>query len=94
MGKKDQPLSKHLPEVAGNIETVTGTLVVDTGLRDVRTFGANLNQATGADSAIANAVLTKGTGGQNDKLSIQVREDDTTTISSAAASVSWWAIGE
>lgn len=92
--KQQSNLSTHLPEVAGNVVDVTGSIVVDTGLRNVRTHGANLNQAAGAASAYANSVLTEATGGANAKLTLQVREDDGVTLSSAAASVSWFAIGE
>lgn len=94
MGQKDSNRSTHLPQVAGNIETVTGSLSVDTGLRNVRSHGANLNEAAAAGKALANAILVRGTNGGTDKLTLQVREDDTTTISSAAASVSWWAFGD
>lgn len=87
--------STHLPEVAGNVETVTGSLVVDTGLRSVRTFGANLNQSAAAASAFANAVLTPATAGATAKLTLEVRQADVAaTLSVTAASVSWFAIGE
>lgn len=38
------PKSKHLPEVAGAIETVTGDLYIETGLRNIQTFVASLAQ--------------------------------------------------
>lgn len=88
------PLSPHIPGVAGAQVSVTGTLVVDTGLRNVRTHGANLGQAAVAASSYANSVLTQGVAGKPATLSVQVREDDGTTISSAVAIVSWWAIGD
>ena len=39
------PKSTHLSEVAGAIEEITGSLIVDTGLRDVQSFTASFAQA-------------------------------------------------
>jgi len=87
------PKSPHIPEVAGAIATVTGTLLVDTGLREIQSFSVSLAQATGTATAVVTAVVQAVAAGQTAKLLLQAWEDDTTTASSAAAQVAWLAIG-
>jgi hypothetical protein len=95
MGLLGTNKSGHLPEVAGNIESFTGTLIVDTGLRKLRTHGANLNQTPAAAAALTNAVALPATNpGDTVKLRLEAWEDDTTTPAAVATSVSWWALGE
>ena len=36
------PRSRHMPEFAGNIESVTGELVVESGLREIQTVTLNI----------------------------------------------------
>ena len=88
------PKSTHIPGLAGEIVTVTGTLVVDTGLRNLVAFSVTMAEAASAGSAGAYGILTQAVGGQAAKLTLEVREDDGTTISSAATAVSWMAFGE
>lgn len=38
------PLSTHLPGLAGALETVTGEMIVDTGLKDIQTVVVTPNE--------------------------------------------------
>lgn len=90
------PLSTHLPQVSGGIVTVpaaSGTLIVDTGLRNLQTFVCTL--AEDADAAVAG--VTWETVAQTDgtkKVTIKTWEDDGTTAGSGAHLVSWFALGK
>jgi len=88
--------STHLPEVAGNIELVpsTGSLIVDTGLRNVQAFGVTLAQAAVADAASVAGILGDPLPGGSQKLTINVVKADGVTLGSVAAKVSWFAIGK
>lgn len=91
----EEQLSTHLPETAGAIETVTGTLTVDTGLREVQSFNATLNQAATATEAFASATLQPQTPGGTQKLLLQVWSAATTPLAGVnPVSVSWQALGK
>ncbi len=87
-------VSAHLPETAGGIETVTGTLVVDTGLRQIQGGAASMAQAHDAGSAGVSITFADKVAGQSIKATLAVWEDDGTTASSAATTVSWFALGK
>jgi hypothetical protein len=88
--------STHLPEVSGNIEVVpaTGTLIVDTGLRNVQAFGVTLAQPAVADAATVAGVIGDPLPGGNQKLTITTVKADGVTLGSVAAKISWFAIGK
>lgn len=88
------PLNKHLPEVAGGVEAVTGTSIIDTGLRDVQFFGATLAEEQAATTATVCAELTPASAGQTAKLTLRAYQSDNTTLSVTAANVAWFAVGE
>lgn len=88
------PRSTHLPEVAGAIETVTGSLIVDTGLRDVQAFAVTMAQAPTANEAIVAGVLQDVLPGEHQKLQLLVMKVDGVTPGAAAAKVCWTAIGK
>jgi len=88
--------SKHLPETSGGIVTVpaaTGTLVIDTGLRDMMSFACSLAQDASADVAGVSWETIAQVPGGTQKVTLKTWEDDGTTAGSAAASVSWIALG-
>ncbi len=89
------PLSTHLPHVSGAIVTVPsgGSLIVDTGLRNLQTFVCSL--AEDADAAVAGVSwerVTQIDGTQ--KVTIKTWEDDGTTTGSGAHLISWLALGK
>lgn len=47
------PKSTHIPECAGGAETVTGSLVVQTGLRHIQSVVASFGQALGLAAEVA-----------------------------------------
>lgn len=90
MPANENPKSTHLPEVAGAIEAVTATLVVDTGIRQVQAFNVCMAQDPTAAEAIVAGVLDA----EKRKLTIKVFAPDGVTPGVAAAQVSWTAIGK
>ena len=88
------PMSTHLPEVSGEVVAVTGTLLVDTGLRKIQSFSATLAQTPTVDAANATAVPQDIEAGQTQKLLLQVWEDDLVTPAAVAANVAWAAFGQ
>jgi hypothetical protein len=85
--------STHIPAFSGTIETVTGSLIVDTGLQNIQSLVASLAEDSVATKAnVTIAPLTK-VAGATVKAQIKVWEDDNITLSSAAASVGWMALG-
>jgi len=84
------PRSRHLPEVAGALEDVTGTLVVDTQLREVQTFSVTLAATPTATEASVGAVLDVDTN----KLTISVVAADGVTPGINAVKVAWLALGK
>jgi hypothetical protein len=88
------PKSSHLPEVAGAIETFTGLLEVDTGLREVQSFTATLAQASAVASAQVTGILLDVVAGQTQKVRLQVWQSDLATQSVTSAKVAWLAFGK
>lgn len=85
--------SSHIPEFAGDIESFTGSLIVDTGLREVQSIVPGLAQAQTAGASSATATLQTLVPGTTLKAKLEVWESDGTTASEEAASVSWMALG-
>lgn len=90
MTEQVHPRSRHLPEVAGAIEEVTGTLVVETYLREVQSFSVTLAATPTATEASVAAVLDAETR----KLTISVVAADGVTPGVAAVKVAWLALGK
>ena len=86
--------STHLPEVSGGAETVTGTLVIDTRLRNLQTIVVCLGADSVAGAAQATVTFAAPVGGATVKATISVWEDDLVTASTAATTVHWFAIGK
>lgn len=87
-------LSTHLPAVSGGIESVTGTLVVDTGLRNVQTIVACAGEDHTADVGGVSVTIAAVVGGGTVKATLSVWEDDQATPGTAATAVHWMAIGK
>ncbi len=89
--------STHVPEMTGSLgETVpaaTGTLIIDTGLRNLIGFTCSL--AEDADAAVAGCSweLVTQVAGTTQKVTLKTWEDDGTSAGSGAHNVSWIAIG-
>jgi hypothetical protein len=94
MPANQNPKSNHLPELAGAIDLVTGTLIVDTGLRNVQSFTVSLAQTPTAAEAIVAGALADPTPGGHQKLTLMVMAVDGVTPGVAAAKVSWTALGK
>jgi hypothetical protein len=88
------PNSPHIPEVAGEIVAVTGTLLVDTGLREIQTFSATLAQTSIAGAASVSVLPQAVSDGGHQKLLLQVWAADGATPSAVAANVAWLALGK
>ena len=90
------PLSTHLPQVSGAIESVLGTLDVDTGIRDVQTAGVNLMGALVAneESTVTWEKLPL-VDGATQMIRIRVYKGGTGsgTLGDTAMPVSWFALG-
>lgn len=86
--------STHLPEVSGDVVAVTGSLIVDTRLREVQSFSVALAQQASATEAIVDAVLGEIEPGGTQKLTIEVFAADGATPGAAAANVAWMAFGK
>ena len=87
-----EPLSTHLPEVAGEFVVVTGEAVIKTGLRSIQAAVASLAVADFAANGPGKvSCRVSGT-------SIIIRVEDTGTgegtLSTAPAEVSWIAVGK
>lgn len=89
------PVSPHHPIHAGDIVSVTGTLVVDTGLREVQSFSVTAAQAQSINFLGVSAVLS------TDKKTLTLQAWKPTSVSNptpiaatAAVSVSWQALGK
>jgi len=92
-----EKLSTHLPQVSGDLDAVipaaSGTLVIDTGLRDLLGFSCSL-----AQDAVANASSVSWEGvtqvaGTTKKITLKVWKADGVTAASVASVMSWIAIG-
>jgi hypothetical protein len=89
------PKSTHLPEVSGAIEDIpsSGSLIVDTGLRNVRAFTVTMASTPAAAAATCAGVLAEAEG-LSTKLTLKVVKADGVTAADQASKVSWVAIGE
>lgn len=85
-----KPNSTHLPEVAGDIETVTGSLVIDTTLRQVQSYNATLASIPSANAASVAATLDDA----KRELTLLVVKADGVTPGSVAVKVAWFALGK
>lgn len=81
--------STHMPGWSGGIAEVTGSLIVDTQLRDVQFFSVTLAEAASATEAIVNGVLGDPEVGGHQKLTLQVFAVDGATPGASAVKVSW-----
>lgn len=86
--------STHIPEFAGDVVEVTGTLIVDTGLREVQAFSATLATQSTATAAIVDAVLGAVKPGGTQSITLEVFAADGATPGAAAVKVSWMALGK
>lgn len=88
--------SKHLPEVSGALDALvpaTGTLVVDTGLRDMAMFTCALAQDSVATAASVSWEKVAQEPGGTQKVTLKTWAADGAAAGSTAALVSWTAIG-
>lgn len=85
--------STHIPAFSGTIEAVTGTLVVDTGLREVQSITASLAEDSVSDGAGVSIEPMAVVGGATVKATISVWAADGTTPSSTETNVGWMALG-
>lgn len=86
--------STHLPEVSGDIVAVTGTLIVDTELRDLQSAMACLAESSTATEAIVNVVPQAQGAGETAKIQIEVFAADGSTAGASAVNVYWMALGK
>jgi len=86
--------STHIPEYAGDIVEVTGSLIIDTGLREVQSFSATLATQSTATDAIVDAVLGDIEPGGTQKMTLEVFAVDGVTPGVTAVKVAWMALGK
>lgn len=86
--------SPHLPEVSGNISAVTGTLVVDTGHKEIQTLVASLAEDSVSDAAGVSIEQAARVAGATIKATISVWAADGTTASTTATNVGWLSLGK
>lgn len=89
-----EPLSTHLPETAGGIAAVTGELIIETGLRKVRTVTATLGAVPTATEALVACTLEPVQPGGKRKAKLMVYAADGITPGVAETPVHWHAIGD
>jgi hypothetical protein len=88
------PMSTHLPEVSGGITAAfTGTVIVDTGLRDLQSFTCTLAQDAVANASSLSWELVTQVAGNTRKVTIKSWKADGATAGSVSAIASWLAIG-
>jgi hypothetical protein len=88
--------SQHLVGVSGGIEAVTGTLTVDTGLKDVQSIVATqLTDAAANEEGIVTVTLVEPSDGGNYKATLKVWKHGTASgdAGDSAVDVSWMAFG-
>lgn len=91
------PQSTHLPRLVGGIVTVpaaTGTLIVDTGLRDLQTLVCALAQNSVGTAATTSWELVTQIAGTTRKVTLKTWDEDGATAGSTAARVTWIALGK
>jgi hypothetical protein len=84
------PVSPHHPLFAAGLETITGKLDVDIGLRDVQGFQANIQTPSADTNFIKWTLFEKGV---SIWVSLEVL-DSTFTTATDPATVSWIALGK
>jgi hypothetical protein len=91
------PLSTHLPYVSGAVATVpaaTGTLVVDTGMRDLQSLVCSMAQDAVGTAATCSWELVTQSPGTTRKVTLKTWDEDGVTAGSTAAFVTWIALGK
>lgn len=91
------PLSTHLPRLVGAVATVpaaSGTLIVDTGLRDLQTLVCTLAQDAVGTAATVSWELVTQVAGTTRKVTLKTWDEDGATAGSTAARVTWIALGK
>jgi len=94
------PVSQHTPLFAGGIESVTGSLEVDTGLRDIRTAVATMINTVVADEEAIVSWKQTGGPGVDDRRSAYItlyvwkHAANTGVAGDSAVNVSWMALGK
>ncbi len=91
------PLSTHLPQIHGGIATIpaaTGTLVVDTGLRNLQSLTCSLAEDAAATAATVSWELVTQVAGTTRKATLKTWAANGIAAGSTAAKVSWKAIGK
>ena len=89
------PLNTHMPQVSGGTTAeFTATLIVDTGLRDLQSFACSLAEDAEDNAASVTYALVAQTAGTTRKVTLKTWKGNGSTAGSAAAKVSWIAIGE
>ncbi len=90
-------LSKHLPEVAGGTVAVTGSLVVDTGLRDLQSFSATIQGVVVLnEESLVTYELVDQIPGTTRQVTIRVYKAGPIghgSVGDSAMNVTWMAIG-
>ena len=86
--------STHLPEVSGGIESVTGTLTVETGLRSLQSAVATLGEDAVATEASVSVTPIDPPAGGTYKLTLSVWNADGATPGASATKVNWMAFGK
>ena len=86
--------STHIPEYAGDIAEVTGSLIVDTGLREVQSFSATLATQSTATEASVDATLGEIEPGGTQKLTLETWAADGATPGVNPVKVAWMALGK
>lgn len=89
------PLSTHMPNVSGGTTAAfTGTLIVDTGVRDLQSFTCTLAQDAVANASSLSYALVAQAAGTTRKVTIKAWKADGATAASVTAIASWLAIGK
>lgn len=89
-------LSAHYPEISGGIASLpsSGTLIVDTLLRDLQSLTCSLAQDAVTNAASVSWELVTQVAGTTRKVTLKAWKTDGSTAASVAAKVSWLAIGK
>lgn len=88
--------STHIPEFAGDEVTVptAGSLVVDSGIREIQSATATLSQDAVANAASVSIEVGDAPAGGNHPLTIKTWKADGATAGSVTAKVMWMALGK
>jgi len=89
-------LSTHLPQVAGDLDAAipaAGSLIIDTGLRELLGFSCSLSSDAVANAASASWELVALVPGGTQKVTLKAWKADGATAASVATTMGWTAIG-